>query len=66
MGIRRPLSIESFQLLTTNLELVRAVKMGGMFEVGGEELEYPGDPNGSPENVIQCRCQALYIDLDYQ
>lgn len=42
------------------------VKMGGMFEVGGEELEYPGDPNGSPENVIQCRCQALYIDLDYQ
>lgn len=42
------------------------VKMGGMFEVGGEELEYPGDPNGSAENVIQCRCQALYIDLDYQ
>ena len=42
------------------------VKMGAMFDVGGEQLEYPGDPNGSPENVIQCRCQALYIDLDYQ
>jgi len=26
------------------------------FMVGGEELEYPGDPSGSAENVINCRC----------
>jgi SPP1 gp7 family putative phage head morphogenesis protein len=26
------------------------------FDVGGEELDFPGDPNGSPENIINCRC----------
>lgn len=26
------------------------------FEVGGEEMEGPGDPNASAENVINCRC----------
>ena len=29
------------------------------FDVGGEELMYPGDPNGSPENVINCHCIQL-------
>jgi HK97 family phage portal protein len=29
------------------------------FEVGGEELMYPGDPDGSPENVINCQCVQL-------
>ncbi len=27
-----------------------------MFEVGGEKLEYPGDPRGSAGNIINCRC----------
>lgn len=31
-----------------------------MFDVGGERLEYPGDPSGSPENVINCRCVIGY------
>lgn len=26
------------------------------FDVGGEALEFPGDPKGSPENIINCRC----------
>lgn len=26
------------------------------FTVGGEPLQYPGDPRGSAGNVIQCRC----------
>lgn len=26
------------------------------FMVGGEPLQYPGDPSGSAGNVIQCRC----------
>lgn len=26
------------------------------FQVGGENLMAPGDPTGSPENVINCRC----------
>ncbi len=30
--------------------------LGQMFDVGGEYLVGPGDPNGSPENIINCRC----------
>lgn len=26
------------------------------FQVGGEDLRFPGDPAGSPSNVINCRC----------
>jgi uncharacterized protein with gpF-like domain len=29
------------------------------FKVGGEDLLYPGDENGSPENTINCHCVAL-------
>jgi hypothetical protein len=33
------------------------VKVGEMFVSGkGNLLEYPGDPNGEPEDVIGCRC----------
>lgn len=31
------------------------------FSVGGESLMYPGDPNGSAEQVINCRCVVAYI-----
>ncbi len=31
------------------------------FIVGGERLKYPGDPNGSPENTINCRCFTFAI-----
>lgn len=29
---------------------------GEPFDVGGESLLYPGDPDGSDENVMNCRC----------
>ncbi len=29
------------------------------FDVGGESLDRPGDPSGSPENVINCRCAII-------
>ena len=29
------------------------------FDVGGAKLMYPGDPNGPPEETIQCRCADL-------
>lgn len=32
--------------------------------VGGESLAYPGDPNGSPANVIQCRCTETYEEAE--
>ncbi len=32
------------------------------FTVGGENLEYPGDPEGSDEEVINCRCTVIYAD----
>lgn len=40
------------------------VGMDEPFIVGGEELMYPGDPNGSPENVINCRCTVIPVVLD--
>lgn len=30
------------------------------FLVGGEQLQYPGDPSGSAGNVIQCRCSMTF------
>jgi len=32
------------------------VPVSEMFVATGEELMYPGDPSGSPGNVINCRC----------
>lgn len=32
------------------------------FEVGGELLQYPGDPAGSPGNIIECKC-ATYPEV---
>lgn len=37
------------------------VRVGENFTVDGEELEYPGDPGGSPENVINCRCTVAPV-----
>lgn len=31
------------------------------FSVGSDFLDYPGDPSGSAENVINCRCTIAYI-----
>jgi hypothetical protein len=38
------------------------------FDVSGENLMFPGDPNGSAGNVINCRCVLLYepVRLGYQ
>lgn len=37
------------------------VNMGAAFYVGGEWLDFPGDPNGSPENTINCRCTTIPV-----
>jgi len=37
------------------------VGMDDTFTVGGENLRYPGDPMGSAENTINCRCAVGYV-----
>jgi uncharacterized protein with gpF-like domain len=39
----------------------QVVAMGEPFIVGGEALLYPGDPAGSPENTISCRCTVAFL-----
>ena len=41
-----------------------AVGYNDDFIVDGERLEYPGDPNGSPENVINCRCAVAFEPVE--
>lgn len=40
------------------------VEQHGKFYVGGDYLDYPGALNGSPENVINCRCTTIYDTRD--
>ena len=35
------------------------VRVEEFFVVDGENLEHPGDPNGSPGNVINCHCVSV-------
>jgi hypothetical protein len=37
------------------------IALDATFDVGGERLQYPGDPSGSPGNTIQCRCATTYV-----
>jgi len=37
------------------------IKVGEYFIVDRESLKYPRDPAGSIGNIINCRCEALYI-----
>lgn len=41
-----------------------AIPLGRPFEVGGEELMYPLDPNGSAAQTINCRCVMLQAVVD--
>jgi hypothetical protein len=38
------------------------VPLDSTFIVGGFELEFPGDPSGPPQEVIQCRCTLLLVE----
>jgi HK97 family phage portal protein len=39
-------------------------KMNEPFEVGGYEMDRPGDPAGPPEEVCECRCSMLPVPSD--
>lgn len=36
------------------------VSLDEKFEVGNSSLSFPGDPNGDPEEIVQCRCALAY------
>lgn len=39
----------------------QVVPIDDMFKVGGEELDRPCDDQGSPDEVINCRCAMVYV-----
>jgi uncharacterized protein with gpF-like domain len=41
----------------------QTVNQADSFNVGGEQLQFPGDPNGSPENTINCRCFSEIVAM---
>lgn len=40
----------------------QTVMVDDPFVVGGAELMYPGDEEGPPEEVVNCRCTLVYAD----
>ncbi len=38
------------------------VPITSRFQVGLAELEFPGDPSGPPQEIIQCRCTLLLVE----
>lgn len=43
----------------------QTVALNEPFRVGGASLDFPGDPAGPPEEVINCRCTTItIIDVD--
>jgi hypothetical protein len=38
----------------------QTVDINDSFDVGGEDLQFPGDPDGSPDNIINCMCVVSY------
>lgn len=36
------------------------VPIDAKFEVGTSKLDFPGDPDGPPEEIINCRCTIVY------
>ncbi len=42
----------------------QSVGLDEAFDVGGARMMFPGDPNGPPEEVINCRC-LLRVRIDF-
>jgi ribosomal protein S18 acetylase RimI-like enzyme len=40
----------------------QTVPQDATFEVGGDQLQFPGDPNGEPGETINCRCTLTYTE----
>jgi SPP1 gp7 family putative phage head morphogenesis protein len=42
------------------------VGMDEAFIVGGKRMQFPGDPAGGASEVINCRCQVIYVEPDVE
>jgi hypothetical protein len=40
----------------------QTVALAGRFLVGSSTLDCPHDPNGSAEEVVNCRCTIVYVE----
>lgn len=57
------LATEDHRTRATHVEADgQRVPVGARFLVGGFELEFPGDPTGPAQEVIQCRCTMLLVE----
>jgi len=68
--LRREEGVEKKEWITTMDDMTRddhaaangqAVKVGRPFNIGGEDLMYPGDPSGSAEQICNCRCSSAGV-----
>lgn len=41
----------------------QTVDQDGVYNVGGEQMEFPGDPNASGANTINCRCFSEVVAM---
>jgi len=44
----------------------QTVGLDEMFDVGGNEFQYPGDPDGDPGDSINCRCSIEFVEASGQ
>lgn len=60
---RRWLTAQDERVRAAHAEAHGQERIGDVpFDVGGEKLTRPGDPNGSPWNIINCRCaERLFL-----
>lgn len=42
----------------------QTTSLDGYFDVGGYELQYPGDSDGPPREVCNCRCALGYVETE--
>ena len=42
----------------------KPIPLDEAFVVGGKKMQHTGDPDGGPENNVNCRCTIVYIDAE--